>query len=141
MANNQTLTGANIHSLSALEKAMYLGQMQPLLKVKVLKTTDAGDINVGFTVKGNNHLYSDTFGRTVGFTKVDLATLDTALANAAFVKQSPSDKPRRDGVTKFYYYKDSSRNLYYNVAEVPIKYKSGKIKLKRYLYSVTDRIR
>jgi len=134
------MTGENIHSRSSLEKAMYLCQMQPLLKVKVLKTTDAGDIKVGFTIKGNDHLYSDTFGRTMGFTKADLATLDTALTDATFVKHAPVSKPRRDSITKFYYYKDINKNLYYNVAEREYITKGIKHK-SRFLYSVTDRIR
>ena len=141
MGNSQNFTGANSISQAAQERAMYLGQMQPLLQSKIQKPTDDGNISVGFTTAGNKHLYNDTLGRASGFAKSDLATLDTALANASFVKPAPLSKPRTDGITKFYYYKDSTRNLYYNVAEKEFVRKNGKKKYYRFLYSVTNTIR
>jgi len=127
-------------SEAAIERQKYLAEMAPLLSKKVELPVDTGNIKVGFTLKGNKHLYSDTFGRAKGFTKADLKDLEKALANSSFVSSSALSKPRKDGITKFYYYKDSSKKLYYNVAERITK-RNGILHKTRFLYSVTSKIK
>jgi hypothetical protein len=99
------------------------------------------DIRVGFTTKGNRHLYSDTFGRTKGLKKEDLKDLDKALANSTYVKPAKDSKGRKDGITDFYYFKDKNKNLYYNVAGMKRKDPKGVIQKSYFLYSVTERIK
>jgi len=123
-------------SATALLKERYLAAMSPLLSVKIGKTTHDGDIMVRFTKYGNEHLYSDTFGRAKGFKKDDLLTLDKALSKSAYADSAALSHPRKDKITKFYYFKDKNKNLYYNVAE---EVKKGHY--KRYLYSVTNKIK
>jgi len=123
-------------SASAITKERYLKQMQPLLNVSVMKETNTGKINVGFTTYGNKHLYSDTFGRAKGLGKNDLKNLDKALEKSTFSGVSNRIEGRKDKIKKFYYFKDENKKLYYNVAE---DVKRGKI--HRYLYSVTNKIK
>ncbi len=129
--------------------------MRPLLKKRVTKKVGGEDIVVGFSTAGNRHIYSDTFGRAKGLKKDDLKNIDKALAKAAYVKSAPLSKPRKDGISKFYYFKDCGcslpdqslfdgtkgligygKRLYYNVAEV----RRGK-HVSRFLYSVTDKLK
>jgi len=139
--NNQGVRTAsqsktNSKSKAAIEKTKYLETMKPLLSAKIEKQTNDGNIMIGFTKYGNKHLYSDTFGRANGFGKSDLANLYNALNNSTFVKSSSLSKQRKDGITKFYYFKDKHKNLYYNVAE-----EVNKGKVHRYVYSVTNNIK
>ena len=110
--------------------------MRPLLKKRVIKTVCGRPIVIGFNSVGNKHLYSDTFGRAKGLNKEDLKNIDKALAKATYIKSAPLSKPRKDGISKFYYFKDSDKRLYYNVAEM----RRGK-HVFRFLYAVTDRIK
>lgn len=93
--------------------------------------------------KGNEHLYSDTFGRTKVLFKDDLKDLDTILGNAVFNKKVGISKTRKDDIKQFYYYETSlhSKTIYLNVAEEEFIDKKGKIHYHRFLYSVTDTIK
>lgn len=81
-------------------------------------------------------MYSDTFVRAKNLDKKDLKDLDKALSESVYVRSSPISKTRKDGVSKFYYFKDKNKKLYYNVAEV----RRGKT-VQRFLYAVTDRLK
>ena len=136
--NAKTLT----RSQSAIEKEKYLKEMEPLLSVKVIKKIDnSKSIKIGFIKKGNKHLYSDTFGRTEGLQKSDLKNLDKALDKAVFVRSAVLSKGRKDGISKFYYFKDENKKLYYNVAERRRKRTDGSEEIYRFLYSVTATIK
>jgi len=126
---------------AAVEREKYLKEMEVLLDKKVVKDIKGGSINVGFTRKGNKHLYSDAVGRAKGMDKNDVKKLDVLLDESTFKKSAELSKKRKDGITKFYYFKDKDNKLYYNVAEIPKEYKNGKTKLKRFLYSVTNKIK
>jgi len=110
--------------------------MRPLLKKKIKKKVGGKEIVIGFTSYGNSHLYSDTFDRARGFKKEDLKDLDKALKNSTYVKSAPLSKPRKDNISKFYYFKDKDKELYYNVAEE----RRGR-RVSRYLFSATNQIR
>lgn len=126
-------------SESAQRKERYLKEMEPLLKKTVRKEAGNEQITVEFTKYGNNHLYSDTFGRAKGLSKDDLKNLDAMLMAADFVKQSAISKPRKDHIVKFYYFKEKEKELYYNVAKRIYKHK-GIEHASIFLYSVTNRI-
>lgn len=125
-------------SPAARLRAKYLGEMRPLLKKKVTQTIEGGkNIRIGFTSKGNKHIYSDIFGRAKDLAKSDLKNLDKALAKASYIKSSAVDKPRKDTISRFHYFKDSEKELYYNVAEIKHKEKGESPKRFYFLYSVT----
>ncbi|MDR1884601.1 MAG: hypothetical protein LBR26_17780 [Prevotella sp.] len=67
-----------------------------------------------------------------------MKNLDKDLADAVYVSSSGLGKKRKDGITKFYYFKDSSKELYYNVAEVKRPKPDGTPQVTRFLYSVTN---
>ena len=54
-------------SQAAIQRKHYIDkEMAPLLRIKHEKLVPNGVIKVGFTKIGNEHLYSDTFGRSKG---------------------------------------------------------------------------
>lgn len=128
-------------SKQAIERKKYLNEMKPLLEKSVEKQTDSGIISIEFTKKGNKHLYNDTLGRTKVISKDDLKKLDVFLKHASFVKSANLYKVRKDNITKFYYFKDKDKELYYNVAEERIKLKDGKETVHRFLYSITSSVK
>jgi SPP1 gp7 family putative phage head morphogenesis protein len=132
----KVLQAAYKKSESAKLREKYLWEMKPLLKKKVTQEVNGKCIVIKFTQKGNKHLYSDTFGRAMGFDKTDLKNIEKDLKNAAFVKSATVSKTRKDSIKQFYYFKDKDRELYYNVAETV--HKGG---IFRFLYSVTDKIK
>ena len=113
----------------AIERTHYLHTMEPLLKKSVTLKTENRDIRVGFTIYGNKHLFSDTFGRSSVLTKDDLATLDKVLAAAEFIESSPLTHQRNDGIERFFYYEAIVRGkkIRLNVAKKVWKQKSGYI--------------
>jgi hypothetical protein len=139
LKDNTTFAGIfeNKRSMPTIEKEKYLKEMQPLLAKKISKEIDnLRSICIGFTKRGNEHLYSDTFGRAKDLEKDDLKYLDSALENDVFLDSATVSKKRQDSITKFYYFKDKDKDLYYNVAEMTYK---GSV--CRFLYSVTNSIK
>jgi hypothetical protein len=128
-------------SESAKRRAKYLGEMKPLLKKKVRKDVGGKSITVGFTDRGNKHLYSDTFGRSKNLKKEELKNLDKALAKSQFVKSSPLGKERNDGITEFLYFKDNNKRVFYNVANRPFTKSNGRSYPYYFVYSATDRLK
>jgi SPP1 gp7 family putative phage head morphogenesis protein len=126
---------------AAEERQKHLDEMKPLLKKEVRKEIGGNEITIKFTTNGNKHLYSDTFGHAKKFSKNDLKRLDAALQNASFVTVAPVGKLRKDNITKFYYFKDKDKELYYNVAERRRKRNNGSEEIFRFLYAVTDNIK
>jgi len=126
--------------MSAIENEKFLKEMDVLLNKKVKKVTDQGDIMVGFTKKGNKHLYSDIIRRSISLQKEELKNLHIALEKSTFVKSSQLGKKRKDDITKFYYFKDREIDLYYNIAERIYKH-NGIEHVSRFLYSATKGIK
>lgn len=138
-AENKTGDFTITDSPEKLERDKYLAEMQPLLEKKVKQEIDGQEIHVGFTTKGNKHLYADSQTRAKDvLEKEDLKRLDKALQKATYVKTSELYKERKDKISKFYYFKDAEKEMYYNVAEIQFKRDNGKINYKRFLYSITD---
>ena len=129
-------------SESAVVKKHYMREMKPLLTKKISVNGNGHPMNVGFSKYGNKHLYADTFGRSSVLTKDDLASLDSLLAGAKFIKKVAKSKPRRDRIERFYYYEAElhGRKVYLNVGETDIISRTGKIRHDRFLYSITDTI-
>ena len=131
-------------SQAAIERKHYLREMQPLLKRKVTLEVDGAKRNIGFRKEGNKHLYSDTFGRSSVLKKEHLAGLDKVLAESVYVKSSDSlSHERKDDIRRFHYFKGEidGKTVYLNVAELTGMDKKGKVKVKYFLYSITDKIR
>ena len=127
-------------SATAQEREKYLKEMEPLLKKTVVKEVDGKNISIKFTKKGNRHLYSDTFIRTNSLKKEDLKHLYKALLQSKFVKSSEITKPRNDSIVRFYYFKDTERELFYNAAERI--YKIKKVEHKEiFLYAATKMVK
>ncbi len=131
-------------SQTAIERKHYLREMQPLLKKKVTLEIDGVQKSIGFRKEGNEHLYSDTFGRSSVLKKDHLSELDKVLEKAVYVRTSDSlSHERRDKIKRFYYLKSEieSKTVYLNVAETDEKSKKGVIWHNRFLYSITDKIK
>lgn len=131
-------------SQAAIERKHYLREMQPLLKRKVTLEVDGAKRNIGFRKEGNKHLYSDTFGRSSVLKKEHLAGLDKVLAESVYVKSSDSlSHERKDDIRRFHYFKGEidGKTVYLNVAELTGMDEKGKVKVKYFLYSITDKIR
>ena len=122
-------------TLQAKLREKYLQEMEHLLEKSVYKTVENKEIKIRFTKKGNKHLYSDTFGRA-NFEKEKLKNIDKKLQKADFIKSSEISKQRKDNITKFYYFKDEKKQIYYNVAE-----ENKKGNFLRFLYSITNKIK
>lgn len=125
-------------SFASVARRYYKTQMSSLKSVRVPKDIGGRSINVGFTSYGNKHLYSDTFRRSRTFQRADLLNLPELLGASTYVRSSGLSKTRKDKITGFHYFKVKLHGdyVYLNVAE---EVKGGK--MKRYVYSVTDRIK
>ena len=131
-------------SQTAIERKHYLREMQPLLKKRVMLEIDGVQKSIGFRKEGNEHLYSDTFGRSSVLKKDHLSGLDKVLGKAVYVKTSDSlSHERKDKIKRFYYLESEidGKMVYLNVAETDEKSKKGVIWHNRFLYSVTDKIK
>lgn len=131
-------------SQTAIERKYYLREMQPLLKKKVTLEIDGVQKSIGFRKEGNEHLYSDTFGRSSVLKKGHLSELDKVLEKAVYVRTSDSlSHERKDKIKRFYYLKSEieGKTVYLNVAETDEKSKKGVIWHNRFLYSITDKIK
>jgi SPP1 gp7 family putative phage head morphogenesis protein len=131
-------------SQTAIERKHYLREMQPLLKKKVTLEIDGVQKSIGFRKEGNEHLYSDTFGRSSVLKKGHLSELDKVLEKAVYVRTSDSlSHERKDKIKRFYYLKSEieGKTVYLNVAETDEKSKKGVIWHNRFLYSITDKIK
>lgn len=133
----------NTKSASAILRKHYLHEMEPLLEKKVTVNGNGHQMNVGFCKYGNKHLYSDTFGRTSILEADELPNIGKILASSTFVKKVGLSKSRKDKIKRFYYYEAQVRGktIYLNVAEMDIKRSNGKLTHKRFLYSITDKIK
>lgn len=120
----------------------YYNQMAHLKSKRVKKTLkDGQEIYVTWEKDCIEHLYSDTFGRAKGFGKEDLKNLDKALQKSTHVDTAPGDPKKKNKCWMFYYFKDATRELYYNVGERRRMKKDGQIRKRYVLYSVTDKIK
>lgn len=131
-------------SQSAIERKHYLREMQPLLKKKVLLEIGGIKKSVGFRKIGNEHLYSDTFGRSSVLKKEHLSGLDKVLEKAVYVKTSDSlSHDRKDKIKRFYYLKAEieGKTVYLNIAETDERSNKGVVWHNRFLYSITDKIK
>lgn len=131
-------------SQSAIERKHYLREMRPLLKKKVTVEIGGAEKSVGFRKNGNEHLYSDTFGRSSVLKKEHLSGLDKVLEKAVYVKTSDTlSHERKDKIKRFHYLESEidGKTVYLNVAETDEHSKKGVIWHNRFLYSITDKIR
>lgn len=140
---DKSVSALKPHSFASVARAYYKAKMRPLTKIKILKRIGAKDYKIGFTVYGNKHLYSDTFRRSKTFQRSDLLNLPVLLQKSVYVKSASLSKDRpKDRITKFHYFKIGlhGNNVYLIIAEES-KIPKGKLQHKRYVYSVTDKIK
>nr|DAI98682.1 MAG TPA: hypothetical protein [Caudoviricetes sp.] len=117
--------------------------MAAFTSIKVVKDIQNGmSINVGFTKRGNKHLFSDSMGRSKVLHKSDLLEMPSILNESKHVKSSGLSKVRDDRITKFHYFKARLHGniVYLNVAE-ETRVSKGREQKIRYVYSVTDKIK
>ena|SRR5574344_1177731 len=69
--------------------------------------------------------------------------MSAAILIAQFIKKVGLSKQRKDDIKRFYYYKSTLRGktIYLNVAETDFIQNDGKLIHKRFLYSVTDKLK
>ena len=95
-------------------------------------------ISVGFSKRGNEHLYSDTFGRSHILKKEDLKTISSVLSKATYI----DDKSvvHKYNIKHFYYYEATlhGQKIRLNVAKEVYAPEKGRKKVKHYLYSIND---
>ena len=130
-------------SQTAIERIHYLHEMEPLLKAKKQPmTTKSGEIiNVGFSVDGNKHLFSDTFGRSKILQKEDLKHLDELLKKATPIDDAECyGSKKKKGYQHFYYYEAElhKKKVRLNVAKFTKKHSTGWVEVKYFLYSIND---
>ena len=117
--------------------------MEPLLAAKqAMPTRESGvSIRVGFSKIGNEHLYSDTFGRSKVLRKEDLKALDQLLARATYIDDKElAGGEHKYNIVHFYYYQVElhGQKERLNVAKEKRIRKNGQIKIRHYLYSIND---
>lgn len=124
----------------AIERKHYLHKMEPLLKSRIQKNIEGRKINIGFSKYGNEHLFSDTFGRTRIIGKDDLKGLDSLLSNATYIEDSALTHARKDNIEHFYYFKTKvyGKWLRLNVAKQTYSGKDGRDIIRHFLYSIND---
>lgn len=134
--------GKQYKSNLAERRIAYEKIMSPLMKKSVTKQVAPDKkITVKFNKKGNAHIVDDLLNKKgIRLGKKDLDKLHQYLKEAEYKKSSDLYKQRKDNIRRFYYFKDEKRNIYYNIAETAKREKRGKIKLERFLYSVTNAI-
>jgi hypothetical protein len=136
----QQCAGDRTKSQTAIERTHYMHEMKPLLSRKVEKTIEGRRLSVGFTKRGNKHLFSDTFDRTRIVTKEDLKNLATHLENAEYVGDSGLTHPRADYIEHFYYFKVqvNGRWVRLNVAKKARTRRNEQVQVQYFLYSIND---
>lgn len=122
-------------------KDHYMHEMEPLLSVHhTMQTGVKGNtIQVGFSKIGNEHLYSDTFGRFKVLRKEDLKTLDELLPGATYIDESDAVGHKYD-IERFYYYEAilHGKKIRLNVAKEVKTKKTGQLRIRYFLYSIND---
>lgn len=128
-------------SVKQKKRESYISEMEPLLKKSVIRYVgNDRHIKIGFTKKGNEHIANDVLNKIPGLDKKELSLLHIELKEAQYVRSSDLYKERKDDIIRFYYFKNKEKKLFYNVAEKQHKTKSGKVKIDRFLYSITKEI-
>lgn len=130
-------------SFASVARRYYTSKMAAFTSIKVVKDIQNGmSINVGFTKRGNKHLFSDSMGRSKVLHKSDLLEMPSILNESKHVKSSGLSKVRDDRITKFHYFKARLHGniVYLNVAE-ETRVSKGREQKIRYVYSVTDKIK
>ena len=125
-----------------MKREEYIDAMQPLLKKSLIRYAGNNKhIKIKFSKKGIAHIANDVLTKKLGISKAELSKLDNHLRDATYIKSSSLHKDRSDNVKRFYYFKDKSRNLYYNIAESRVKLENGRETIHRFLYSITNNIK
>ncbi|MDR0754216.1 MAG: hypothetical protein LBF04_02395 [Prevotellaceae bacterium] len=142
-AAKQLEDAAEMERLRAVKKEL-VNEMKPLYEKTVELTVENGTaITVEFIREGNKHVVDDVvISRAKGALTLDeLKKIDELLKNSAYQTSAPATgKKLRKGYKMFYYFKDTEKELYYNVAEIVIK--KGEIeKIHRFLYSITTSLK
>ena len=128
-------------SFASVVRHYYKRKMSAFLSVKVGKDIDGRNVTIGFTSYGNKHLFSDATGhRSRTLQRGDLLDLPKLLERSVYVGSAPLSKGRKDNIARFHYFKATlhGNTVYLNVAE---DYNNGNKIRRRYLYSVTDKIK
>ena len=129
-------------SESRVLKEHYMHEMEPLLGVRQSMPTGATgqNIKVGFTKIGNEHLYSDTFKRSMVLRKEDLKDLGQLLSQATYIDDKELTEWHKYNIVHFHYYQAMlhGHKVRLNVATERRVTKKGQVRIRYYLYSIND---
>lgn len=129
-------------SESRVLKDHYMHEMEPLLGVRQSMPTGATgqNIKVGFTKIGNEHLYSDTFKRSMVLRKEDLKDLGQLLSQATYIDDKELTEWHKYNIVHFHYYQAMlhGHKVRLNVATERRVTKKGQVRIRYYLYSIND---
>lgn len=126
-------------SARAIERKHYQHEMETLLATKHQKTLQDGtDIKVQFTKDGNDHLFSDTFGRTRRLSKEQLKELGDILDRSVYDDEAAPEPGHSNNYEYFYYFIDPILNIRLNIGRKTVQRRSGRTVKEYVLYSVND---
>ena len=131
------LPEAQKRTVQALVKTYANGMNEKLKDKTVNLSTDEGDIKVGFTKRGLEHISRDVMIILSGkyFSKDSLYRIDEMLSQSTYVRTDKTPE-HGHGITKFFKYSDNEgRGVYFGVAYNPNPSKGFP---KHYLYTITD---
>ncbi len=128
---------------SQIYRDFYKPKLDKLLTKTYEKAVPGGSITVGFSKKGNKHLYDDAFKGNGGLQKIDLINLHKRLKAAEYVSDAGLYKQRKDNIKHFYYFKTRlhGKIVYLNVAKEEYRQRNGRVRSRHYLYSIRSKIR
>lgn len=134
--------GDKTKTQTTIERIHYLHEMEPLLGVRQSMPTGATgqNIKVGFTKIGNEHLYSDTFKRSMVLRKEDLKDLGQLLSQATYIDDKELTEWHKYNIVHFHYYQAMlhGHKVRLNVATERRVTKKGQVRIRYYLYSIND---
>ena len=133
--NDEIKGKTDMSSSVGRKRERYIEAMQPLLKKSVIRYVgNDKHINIKFNRRGIEHIADDILNKKIRISKRELSKLDDFLRDAIYIKSSGLYKDRKDGITKFYYFKDKNKDLRYVIAEEVYK---GHHRI--FLYSIQKR--
>ncbi|MBQ0029963.1 MAG: hypothetical protein KBT32_05945 [Bacteroidales bacterium] len=97
-----------------------------------------------FSLWGNEHLVSDALQtkHSKVFKESDLKDIEDIVSRATYVDEADVEGFHSHNTTKFYYFSTDlhEKTIFVNVGEVREKDNKGKTKIRRNVYSITDKL-
>lgn len=119
----------------------YLYKMERLLDTKHALDAGGKTIQVGFSKKGNKHLYSDAVSRSRILKRDDLEHLDQLMKKAKYVGENELTHARKDAFERFLYFEVElhGRTIRLNIGKSVVEKPNGKNKVEYTMYAINDK--